>query len=96
MIATSRIQRRYDHRLQAMVRNAGSIELARQHVIPKSTARGWLKYSNSSPVVSTDVIKHDMVQLQQEVFVLRRRVERLTALLRLMIIVTETFWFLVR
>ena len=86
MIATSRIQRRYDHRLQAMVRNAGSLELARQHGIPKSTARGWLKHSNSSPVVSTDVVTHDMVQLQQEICVLRRRVQRLTTLLRLMII----------
>ncbi len=43
MIAPTRIQRRYDHRLQSIVRNAGSLELARQHGIPKSTARGWLK-----------------------------------------------------
>ncbi len=34
IFATSRIQRRYDHRLQAIVRSAGSIEIALEHGIP--------------------------------------------------------------
>ncbi len=41
-IVSIRTQRRYDHRLPAMVQNAVSVELARQHGLPKSTARGWL------------------------------------------------------
>jgi hypothetical protein len=43
MIASTRIQRRYDHRLQAMVKSSGSIDIALEQGIPRSTARGWLR-----------------------------------------------------
>jgi hypothetical protein len=48
MIATPRIQRRYDHRLQALVKSTGSIEFALEHGIPRSTARGWLERLDSA------------------------------------------------
>jgi hypothetical protein len=81
------MQRRYDHRLQAMVKSAGSIEIALQQGIPRSTARGWLKRHDLPSVVSTDVIDQDTASLQLEVLALRRKVKRLTALLRLMFVV---------
>jgi putative transposase len=87
MIATSRIQRRYDHRLQAMVKSAGSIEIALEHGIPRSTARGWLRGHDSPSVVSIDVVDQDTASLQLEALALRRKVKRLTALLRLMFVV---------
>lgn len=49
MIATSRIQRKYDHRLQAIVKSAGSVEIALEQGIPRSTARGWLRGHVSPP-----------------------------------------------
>lgn len=93
MIATSRIQRRYDHRLQAMVRSAGSIEIALENGIPRSTARGWLRDHDSPSVVSTDVIGQDTACLQMEVLALRRKVKRLTVLLRLMLVVFKLSQF---
>jgi len=54
--ATSRIQRRYDHRLKALVRSAGSIDIALEHGIPRSTAQGWLRHGGSPSVISTDVV----------------------------------------
>jgi hypothetical protein len=35
LIAPTRIQRRYDHRLQARVKSAGSIDIALEHNIPR-------------------------------------------------------------
>lgn len=93
MIATPRIQRRYDHRLQAMVKSAGSIEIALEHGIPRSTARGWLRDHDLSSVVSIEVIDQDTASLQLEMLALRRKVKRLTALLRLMFVVFKLSQF---
>jgi|GEM_PF-4776243 len=71
MIATSRIQRRYDHRLKVLVKSAGSIDIALEHGIPRSTARGWLRRHDSPLVVSTDVVNYDAASLQVEVLALR-------------------------
>ncbi len=87
MIATPRIQRKYDHRLKTMVKSAGSIELALEHGIPRFTARGWLERLDSPSVVSSDVVDQDATALQLEALALRRKVKRLTALLRLMLVV---------
>ena len=86
MIATSRIQRRYDHRPQAMVKSAGSIEIALEQGIPRSTARGWLRDHDLPSVVSIEVIDQETASVQLEVLALRRKVKRLTALLRLMFV----------
>ena len=93
MIATSRIQRKYDHRLQAMVKSAGSIKIALEHGIPRSTARGWLGRLDSPSVISTDVVHQDATALQLEVLALRRKVKRMTALLRLMFVVFKISQF---
>ncbi len=93
MIATSRIQRRYDHRLQAIVKRAGSIHIALEHAIPRSTARGWLKNHDSPSVVSTELVDHDTAILQLEVLALRRKAKRMTALLRLMFVVFKLSQF---
>ncbi len=93
MIATPRIQRRYDRRLQAIVKSAGSIEIALEHGIPRSTTRGWLRYHGPPSVVSTDVVDQDTIDLQLEVLALRRKVKRLTAFIRLMFAVFKLSQF---
>jgi len=93
MNATPRIQRKYDHRLQAMVKSAGSIDIALEHGIPRSTARGWLERLDSPSVFSTDVFHRDATALQLEVLALRRKVKRLTSLLRLMFVVFKLSQF---
>lgn len=60
--------------------------------MPASTARGWLN-KPTSEVVSLDVLDLDTKQLQHEVIQLRRRVYKLTALLRLAIVVLRVTGF---
>jgi hypothetical protein len=42
MPSTIRPQRRYDHRLRALVRRAGDVTVTTDLGVPRSTARGWL------------------------------------------------------
>src|SRR5262245_3405054 len=79
---TGRRQRRYDHRLQDLVQRTGDVTIATDLGVPRSTARGWLA-NGQTIVVSLDVANLKAMQLQQEVLELRRRVKKLTALLRL-------------
>jgi hypothetical protein len=65
MPITARSQQRYDHRLR--------------HLVPRSTARGWLGVA-PTVVVSLDVADLTEPELRQEVLKLRRRVQKLTAL----------------
>ena len=76
MVATTRIQRRYDHRLRDLVRSTGEIDHAIRQGVPRSTARGWLK-SPRSEVITIDVVEMDVASLQREVMLLRQRVQRL-------------------
>ena len=82
IIRMARLQQRYDHRLRDLVQNTGDVTLATNLGIPRSTARGWL---GNAPkvVVSHDVTDLKESELRQEVLELRRRVKKLTALLRL-------------
>ena len=93
MIAPTRTQRSYDHRLQAMVRDSGSVEIAVRHEIPKSTTRGWLNQPDNREIVTLDVLEQDTIRLQQQVLALRRRVAKLTALLRLLLMVLRLSGF---
>ena len=86
MPTTTRTQRRYDHRLRDLVQTTGDVELAIRHGVPRSTARGW-RTNRSTEVVSLEVLELDTVRLQHEVILLRRRIARLGALLRLVVIV---------
>ena len=84
----TRMQRTYDHRLRELVQTTRDIQLATRHGVPASTARGWLNKSVTD-VVSLDVLDLDTMRLQREVIQLRRRVTKLTALLRLAIVIVR-------
>ena len=88
MSSTARIRRRYDHRLRDLVRSAGDIGHAIQLGIPRSTAQGWLA-SSQLEVVTVDVADMDLILLQNEVLILRKRVEWLVALLRLLVVLLK-------
>jgi hypothetical protein len=92
MATTGRHQRRYDHRLQDLVQRTGDVTIATDLAIPRSTARGWLAKA-PNVVVSLDVTNLDASDLQQEVLVLRRRVKKLSALLRLALALLRTSGF---
>ena len=82
MTTTGRRQQRYDHRLRNLVQGTGDVTIARDLGVPRSTARGWLGMA-PKVVVSVDVTHLKAPELQQEILKLRRRVKKLTALLRL-------------
>jgi hypothetical protein len=76
-------QRSYDHRLRDLVQRTGDLTIATDLGVPRSTARGWL---GAAPrvVVSLETADLTEPELRQEIVVkLRRRVEKLAALLRL-------------
>src|ERR1700730_17273277 len=92
MTTSGRPQQRYDHRLRNLVHGTGDVTIATDRGVPRSTARGWL---GTAPkvVVSLDVADLRASALQQEVLVLRRRVKKLTALLRLALAVRRSSGF---
>lgn len=92
MISTTRTQRRYDHRLRALVQTSGDMKFAIRHGVPRSTARGWMTRTGNE-VMTLDVRDLNTVQLQHEVIVLRRRITRLVSLLRLLVAVLKVTGF---
>jgi putative transposase len=82
MMTSRRSQQRYDHRLRVLVHRTGDVTIATDLGVPRSTARGWLDRS-PKVVVSLDATNVKTSELQEEVLELRRRVKKLTALLRL-------------
>jgi hypothetical protein len=79
---TARPQQRYDHRLRNLVQRTEDVTIATDLGVPRSTARGWLDKA-PKVVVSLDVTDLRLPELQEEILRLRRRVKKLTALLRL-------------
>jgi putative transposase len=92
MTTSIRTQRKYDHRLSALVRTTGDIDLAVRHGVPRSTARGWLTRTKAN-VVTLHVVDLDAVRLQHEVILLRRRIDRLVSLLRLVVVLLKVSGF---
>ncbi len=92
MAFTTRILRRYDHRLRDLVRLTGDIGHATRRGVPSSTARGWLT-STRAEVFTLDVVDMDVLNLQKEVLALRARVEWLVALLRLVVVLLKVSGF---
>ena len=92
MSSTFRTQRRYDHRLRNLVQTAGDLDLAVCHGVPRSTAKDWLKQTHTE-VVTLDILDLDIVQLQQEVLILRRRITRLLSLLHLVVVALKVSEF---
>jgi hypothetical protein len=82
MPTTSRPQQRYDHRLRDLVRRTGDLTIATDLGVPRSTARGWLR-ATARVVVTLELADLTEPELRQEIRKLRRRVEKLAALLRL-------------
>jgi putative transposase len=82
MSTTSRPQQRYDHRLRDLVQRPGDLTIATDAGVPRSTARGWLRAA-PTVVVSLEVADLTDVELRQQILELRRRIEKLAALLRL-------------
>jgi hypothetical protein len=87
-----RPQRRYDHRLRDLVRRTGDVTLATDLGVPRSTARGWLA-EPATVVVSLEGASLTELEFRQEILRLRRRVQKLAALLRLMLAVQRAVGF---
>ena len=86
MATATRTQRRYDHRLRDHVRTTRDIDSAMQRGVPRSTARSWLT-EPTVEVITVDVLNMETLRLQREVLQLRRRVQKLAALLRVLLVV---------
>src|SRR5439155_16215306 len=95
MTTTGRLQQRYDHRLRDLVQGTEDVTIATNLGVPRSTARGWLGKA-PKVVVSLDVTNLKASELQQEVLELRRRVKKLTALLRLALALRRSSRFTLR
>ena len=91
MPTTARPQQRDDHRLRQLVQCTGDITVATDLGVPRSTARGWLRAAQT--VVSVDVADLTEPELLLEVLKLRRRVQKLTALLHLALALLRTSGF---
>jgi hypothetical protein len=87
-----RPQRRHDHRLRALVRHTRDVTVATDLGVPRSTARGWLA-EPATVVVSLDGANLTELKRREEIPRLRRRVQKLAALLRLILAVQRTIGF---
>jgi hypothetical protein len=84
MSARSRCQRSCDHRLKELVRTSGDPALAVDLGIPTSTVTGCL-CNPLQQVMILDVLSMEEQELEREVLMLRQRVRKLLALLRLLV-----------
>ena len=86
MVATARIQNRYDHRLRELVRTTRDVSYAVRCGVPRSTARSWMNAPNVE-LVPLNSLNIDATQVQREVLRLQARVRKLIALLRVLLVV---------
>jgi putative transposase len=91
-MTTARPQQRYDHRLRELVHRTRDLTIATDLGVPPSTARGWLGTA-PTVVVSLEVADLTELELRQEVLTLRRRVQKLAALLRLALVLLRVSGF---
>ena len=92
MVTTTHTQNRYDHRLRELVRTTQDVRYALQCGVPPSTARGWLSAPNVQ-VVTRDSLDMEATQLRSEVQRLQTRIGKLTALLRVLLVVLRISGF---
>src|SRR5215472_15138852 len=92
MPTIARSQHRYDHRLRNLVQRTGDVRVAMELGVPRSTARGWV-VETPRVVVCLDATELTEPELRQEMLKLRRRVRKLTALLRLVLAVLQASGF---
>ena len=86
MDTRTRTQRRYDHRFRDLVQTTRNIDCALQRGVPRSTARSWLTKPHTQ-VVTVDVLDMNTIRQQEEILRLRAQVHKLTALLRVLLVV---------
>lgn len=91
-MAPTRRQQRYDHRLRYLVQQTGDLRLASVCGVPRSTARGWVG-QRPVPVVGLADLVRSEADLRRDVVILRRRVGKLAALLRLALAVRHASGF---
>ena len=92
MPTSARSQQHYNHRLRNLVKRTADVTVATDLGVPRSTARGWLT-ATPTVVVGLDVADLTEPERRQEVLKLRRRVQKLTALLRLTLALLRTSGF---
>ena len=88
MATTTRTLNRYDHRLRQLVWTTQDTSYAVQRGVLRSTARGWLSDARVD-VVTLDSLDMDPTQLQREVLRLQTRLQKLIALLRVLLVVLK-------
>ena len=79
---TSPCHKAYDHRLRDITCEEGAPMLFRDLGVPRSTAASWIR-CGQRPVVSTEILAMDQLELQADVIALQRRVKFLLAIVRL-------------
>ncbi len=92
MNSTNRSNKKYDYRLREIVRSSGDIKQATQLGVPRSTAYSWLT-SNPVEIVTADIFDMDNHSLQKEILTLRKRIKRITALFRLLVVLMKVSGF---
>src|SRR5262250_3069726 len=88
----ARSQQRYDHRLRNLVQRTGDMTVATDLGVPRSTARGWLG-ETPTVVIGLDVVDLTEPELGREILKLRRRVQKLTVLPRLVLALLQASGF---
>ena len=83
-----RSRRRYDHRIREIVCRTGNPAIFHHVRIPRSTTASWLSRGRPS-VVSLDDWNHDIALVLDENKRLKRRTERQTAILRLLVVLLK-------
>ena len=89
-MASPRPQKTYDHRLRDLVRRTGDLAVATKMGVPRSTAAGWLNGS-ARTVVTVDTVSMPEEKLQAEVVRLKRRAQRLRAIIWLLVGIIQAF-----
>ena len=84
-----RTRQRYDHRLRELVRHTGDPNVVAALGVPRSTALSWLKKDNGSPVITDRILDMDSYHLQAEVLALRKRIQKLNAIIGLLRVLIE-------
>jgi len=79
----------HDHRLRNLVYSTQDVSLALDLGVPRSTAYGWIR--NEPPeVVTLDDLDFNEQQLRYELLKIQKRCKRLTAIVRLLVVMIRT------
>jgi len=83
-------RRSYDHRIREIVCQTGNPRIFQHLRIPRSTTASWLSRGHRR-VVSLDW-HHDIASVLDENEKLKRRAQRQTAIIRLLVVLPEQAW----